>query len=107
MSFFCTARDAGGRRLPLAPGCASQECWQAFACEQDRDAHTHRCHPHEEHEPAAPGTPVVVLGFPRSELDAMDALAWPGAVETWIHEQVRKGLAEAEHRPPEEVTPRP
>jgi hypothetical protein len=34
------------------------------------------------------GTPVITLGFTREELDAMESIAWPTSIETWIHELV-------------------
>ncbi len=45
-----------------------------------------------EQPPAVHGTPTVTLGFTRDELDAMEAVAWPSSVETWIHEQITAAL---------------
>jgi len=84
----CTYRPEPGRH-------PAQDCWTIFLTEEALTSHVKQFHPsHREWaEPAVQGTPVVTLGFTHQELDAMEAVAWPSSVETWIHEQVAVALA--------------
>jgi len=48
--------------------------------------------PETQKDRSAHGTPVVTLGFTRTELDHMEEVAYPGSIEQWLHGLVDAAL---------------